>query len=269
MGEALMTHATNSAEETREVGRGFASRLKPGDVVLLSGDLGAGKTQFVQGVAAGLGVAETPISPTFNIVLSYGSGRMPLHHFDLYRLDSPQQLEDIGIAEYLESGGVCLVEWAEKFPHAFEPAYRVNIAKTGDSEREIRIEGEMKNAVSVPKGGILLARSAGPLPMREGMTLLRALPHPQIPVLLNGKAPLLLPARRAGRRAAGRRAKNALRARRRLSRLASRTRAQVRAMPGKRPGIRGRAKVRVEEARAAMPGSCLRWIQQTRWLRSA
>jgi len=168
MGEALMTHATNSAEETREVGRGFASRLKPGDVVLLSGDLGAGKTQFVQGVAAGLGVAETPISPTFNIVLSYGSGRMPLHHFDLYRLDSPQQLEDIGIAEYLESGGVCLVEWAEKFPHAFEPAYRVNIAKTGDSEREIRIEGEMKERGFRAEGRNPFGEKRGPFADARG-----------------------------------------------------------------------------------------------------
>ena len=140
MGEALMVYATRSADETRAVGREFASCLKPGDVVLLSGDLGAGKTQFVQGIAAGLGVAETPISPTFNIVLSYSSGRMPLHHFDLYRLDSLQQLEDIGVAEYVESDGVCLVEWAEKFPRAFEPAYRVSIAKTGETGREIRIE---------------------------------------------------------------------------------------------------------------------------------
>ena len=113
--------------------------MKPGDVVLLSGDLGAGKTQFVQGVAAGLGVAETPISPTFNIVISYESGCLPLHHFDLYRLDAERQLEDIGLAEYLESGGVCLIEWAEKFPRAFNASYAVQIEKTSEVERSIHI----------------------------------------------------------------------------------------------------------------------------------
>ena len=135
----LQSTRTQSAEQTRAVGREFAARLKPGDVIQLSGDLGAGKTQFVQGVAQGFGVAEVPISPTFNIVISYESGRVPLHHFDLYRLDSPAQLEDIGLAEYLESGGVCLVEWAEKFPSAFEASYVVNISKAGECEREITV----------------------------------------------------------------------------------------------------------------------------------
>ena len=130
---------THCASETRAAGQAFAARLKPGDVVLLSGDLGAGKTQFVQGVAAGLGVAETPISPTFNIVISYESGSLPLHHFDLYRLDSERQLEDIGLAEYFESGGVCLIEWAEKFPGAFSASYTVEIEKVSDSERSLRI----------------------------------------------------------------------------------------------------------------------------------
>ena len=128
---------SSSPEETRAAGEALAARLRPGDVVLLSGDLGAGKTQFVQGVAAGLGAAEVPISPTFNIVISYLSGRLPLHHFDLYRLDSASQLEDIGLAEYLESGGVCLVEWAEKFPSAFEADWVVSIEKVSERERQI------------------------------------------------------------------------------------------------------------------------------------
>jgi tRNA threonylcarbamoyladenosine biosynthesis protein TsaE len=98
--------------------------LRAGDVVLLSGDLGAGKTQFVQGVARALGVAEGEVtSPTFNILLSYegtatGGSPITLNHFDLYRLEKAEQLVDIDFAGVLESGGVCFIEWADKFPAA-------------------------------------------------------------------------------------------------------------------------------------------------------
>ena len=109
----LSIATTLSARQTHAVGEALAACLQPGDIVLLTGDLGAGKTQFVQGVAEGLGAREVPTSPTFNIVLSYVSGRLELHHFDLYRLEEEKQLEDIGLREYLESGGVCSVEWAE------------------------------------------------------------------------------------------------------------------------------------------------------------
>ena len=129
---------TASAEETKALGAALAACLREGDVVLLSGDLGAGKTRFTQGIAAGLGAGEAVISPTFNIVLTYGSGRLPLHHFDLYRLDAAEQLEDIGLREYLESGGVCVVEWAEKFPAAFDEYLAVEIAKSSDDGREVR-----------------------------------------------------------------------------------------------------------------------------------
>lgn len=101
MERMLFTRRTSSSDETKKLGCTLAACLKAGDVVLLSGDLGAGKTQFVQGVAAGLGADEVPTSPTFNIVLTYRSGRLPLHHFDLYRLDREDELEDIGLAEYL------------------------------------------------------------------------------------------------------------------------------------------------------------------------
>ena len=128
----LFTRRTSSSDETKKLGCMLAACLQAGDVVLLSGDLGAGKTQFVQGVAAGLGADEVPTSPTFNIVLTYRSGRLPLHHFDLYRLDREDELEDIGLAEYLESGGVCFVEWAEKFPHAFHEFATVEIEVDGE-----------------------------------------------------------------------------------------------------------------------------------------
>ena len=130
---------SDSPAQTKAIGAALGQCLRSGDVVLLSGDLGAGKTQFVQGVAQGLGAAEVPISPTFNIVLTYGSGRLPLHHFDLYRLDEREQLEDIGLREYLESGGACFVEWAEKFPDAFDEFLSISVAKVSDEAREIAV----------------------------------------------------------------------------------------------------------------------------------
>jgi len=135
--EVVLVAETSTAEQTKAAGAALASALSAGDVVLLTGDLGAGKTQFVQGVAAGLGAVETPMSPTFNIVLSYESGRLPLHHFDLYRLDDESQLEDIALREYLESDGVCFVEWAEKFPKAFSEFVAVEIRKVDDEHRAI------------------------------------------------------------------------------------------------------------------------------------
>ena len=140
---------TSTPEQTKDAAACLARVLQAGDVVLLTGDLGAGKTQFAQGVAAGLGIAESVISPTFNIVLTYARGRLPLHHFDLYRLDDPAQLEDIGLREYLESDGVCLVEWAEKFPHAFDGCLHVRIEKTGEESRTIQADavGERAQAL--------------------------------------------------------------------------------------------------------------------------
>lgn len=111
--------------------------MQAGDVVLLSGELGAGKTQFVQGIAAGLGVHTAPISPTFNIVISYDDGRIPLHHFDLYRLETNEQLEDVGLSEYLDAGGICVIEWAEKFPEAFDDYIAIQIIKTDGNTRQI------------------------------------------------------------------------------------------------------------------------------------
>ncbi len=133
--EMLHIGTTSSPEETKALASALAACLQAGDVVLLSGDLGAGKTQFTQGLALGLGASDAVISPTFNIVLTYGSGRLALHHFDLYRLDSADQLEDIGLREYLESDGVCVVEWAEKFPAAFDEYLAIEIRKASEDVR--------------------------------------------------------------------------------------------------------------------------------------
>lgn len=94
-----------------------------GDVIMLNGDLGAGKTQFVQAVAAAMGVSESVVSPTFNIVLSYAGREYELNHFDLYRLDSHHELEDIGYWEILEGDGVSFIEWGDKFPHSMPLDY--------------------------------------------------------------------------------------------------------------------------------------------------
>jgi tRNA threonylcarbamoyladenosine biosynthesis protein TsaE len=110
-----MLFTTNNPGETFQFGEKLAKGLVAGDAICLSGDLGAGKTLFVQGIAAGLGVAEGVTSPTFTILQIYDTGRVPIHHFDLYRLDVADQLLDIGFEEYVSSDSVALIEWADKF----------------------------------------------------------------------------------------------------------------------------------------------------------
>lgn len=104
---------TENTEETHDLGISFAQRLSPGDIVCLVGDLGTGKTTFSKAVAAGLGIGEEITSPTFNIVNIYRSGRIPLYHFDVYRLSGPEEFMAAGCDEYFDAGGVCLIEWAD------------------------------------------------------------------------------------------------------------------------------------------------------------
>ena len=136
-----MEFLTYSPAETEAVGERLASRLKPGAVIAYCGDLGAGKTAFTRGLARGLGCGEMVTSPTYTIVNEYLSGRMPLFHFDMYRLASSDDLWDIGWEDYLERGGVCAVEWSENVTDAMEGAIWVRIEKTGDESRRITIEG--------------------------------------------------------------------------------------------------------------------------------
>ena len=136
-----MQFTTNSPRETETLGQALGAVLKPGDIIAYTGDLGAGKTAFTRGLARGLGATEPVTSPTYTIVNEYLSGRMPLFHFDMYRLSSAEELWDIGWEDYLQRGGVCAVEWSENVEEAMEDAVRVHIRKTGEDSRHITIEG--------------------------------------------------------------------------------------------------------------------------------
>ena len=136
-----MIFYTNAPAETERLGEKLATLLKPGTVIAYCGDLGAGKTAFTRGLARGLGCKDGVTSPTYTIVNEYLSGKMPLFHFDMYRLHSSDDLWDIGWEDYLERGGVCAVEWSENVTDAMENAIWVKIEKTGDESRRITIEG--------------------------------------------------------------------------------------------------------------------------------
>ena len=136
-----MIFYSNSPQQTEEVGEKLAKALKPGAVIAYKGDLGAGKTAFTRGLARGLGATEQVTSPTYTIVNEYLSGRMPLFHFDMYRLSCSDDLFDIGWEDYLERNGVCAVEWSENVADALEDPIVVEISKTGDESRTITITG--------------------------------------------------------------------------------------------------------------------------------
>jgi len=136
-----MEFITNSPMETEVVGEALGRVLQPGTVLAYRGDLGAGKTAFTRGLARGLGATEQVTSPTYTIVNEYLSGRIPLFHFDMYRLASADDLFDIGWEDYLERGGVCAVEWSENVEDAMENAVLVTIEKTGEDSRRISVEG--------------------------------------------------------------------------------------------------------------------------------
>ena len=138
-----MEYLSHSEQETEELGAALAGRLKAGDVVAYRGDLGAGKTAFTRGLARGLGCTGRVTSPTFTIVNEY-EGRIPLFHFDLYRLGDQEELWDIGWEDYLGRGGVCAVEWSENFPSALPPdSVTVTIRRCPENEdwRRITVEG--------------------------------------------------------------------------------------------------------------------------------
>ena len=136
-----MIYITESPAETEALGAALGKILSPGSVLAYRGDLGAGKTAFTRGLARGLGYTEPVTSPTYTIVNEYIGGRLPLFHFDMYRLGSAEDLWDIGWEDYLERGGVCAVEWSENVEEAMEGAISVTLEKTGENSRRIILEG--------------------------------------------------------------------------------------------------------------------------------
>ena len=136
---------THSAAETRALGAQLADRLRPGDVVLLQGELGAGKSEFARGVARGLGIQGPVPSPSFTILNAYDEGRIPLYHFDWYRIEDPEEIREMGMDEQLGGDGAALIEWSEN-------------AEACLPERVLRIhfrviDGETREITLVPCGG--------------------------------------------------------------------------------------------------------------------
>lgn len=150
---AMRICLTQTAEETRALAARLAARLRPGDILLLEGALGAGKTTFVQGLAEGLGVRAPVTSPTFTLLQEYPGAQGPLLHFDLYRLDRPEEVVDLGFEESLERGGVVVVEWAERLGWLTPPEH-LRICM----ERE---EGERRRIALLPSGSRYRAVVAG------------------------------------------------------------------------------------------------------------
>lgn len=138
-----MEHFSASEQETEAIGADLARRLGPGSIVAFTGDLGAGKTAFVRGMARGLGIAQRVTSPTFTIVNEYEGGRLPLFHFDLYRLSSSDDLFDIGWEDFLARGGICAVEWSERVADALQEAVWVDMRRgKQEADRHIIIREE-------------------------------------------------------------------------------------------------------------------------------
>ena len=136
-----MEFITHSPAQTEAVGAALGAKLQPGTVLAYLGDLGAGKTAFTRGLAKGLGATEQVTSPTYTIVNEYLSGRLPLFHFDMYRLSCADDLWDIGWEDYLDRGGICAVEWSENVTEAMEGAIFVRLEKLDPDTRRITIEG--------------------------------------------------------------------------------------------------------------------------------
>ena len=139
----MAEYRTECERETEALGEAVGRKVRPGTVLAFTGDLGAGKTAFTRGLARGLGVEDRVTSPTFTIVNEYEGGRLPLFHFDMYRLESSDELFDIGWEDYLARNGVCAVEWSEKVEDALAGAVRIDIRRgRGENQRIITVTGE-------------------------------------------------------------------------------------------------------------------------------
>ncbi|WP_058270886.1 tRNA (adenosine(37)-N6)-threonylcarbamoyltransferase complex ATPase subunit type 1 TsaE [Olsenella massiliensis] len=143
---------TTSQDETIALGRSLGGLLRPGDVLVLTGDLGAGKTQLTKGIAAGMGVAGDVTSPTFTIEMVYRGSELPLYHFDLYRLSDPDELVDVGLYDVLGGDGPCVIEWGEQF-----------VEQIGDERVDVfvsRLDGQVAPGVEPPRSLRLVSHDA-------------------------------------------------------------------------------------------------------------
>jgi tRNA threonylcarbamoyladenosine biosynthesis protein TsaE len=147
---------TTSEDQTSAAGERLGRRLRPGDVVLLYGELGAGKTAFVRGLARALGAPAGEVSsPTFTLIQEYAGSRGTLYHVDLYRLE-PAEIADLGLDELMAGAGVVAIEWADRWPDRPENAIEVEIADAGEDRRRIRIRGEDEPAEATRRGSSAL-----------------------------------------------------------------------------------------------------------------
>ena len=133
-----MKYYSKNARDTQNIAKNLAKTLSRGEVILLNGDLGAGKTTFTKGLVKGLGGKKTVVSPTFTIMHSYDDTRIPVYHFDMYRIADEDELYELGLEEYLYENGVAVIEW-NKFSRLPEKTVTVNIVLKGGNEREIEI----------------------------------------------------------------------------------------------------------------------------------
>ena len=135
-----MTFESNSAACTQRIGAALAAQLQPDDVLVMLGDMGAGKSEFTRGLARGLGVSGYVTSPTFTILQVHDSGRLPLYHFDWYRLSDPEELYELSMDEYLQNGGVAVIEWPSRAEESVPETYlEVELCPTGDDTRLITL----------------------------------------------------------------------------------------------------------------------------------
>lgn len=149
--EEYVEYTSNSPEDTARIAAEIATQLRAGDIILYEGDMGAGKTTFTKGLAAALGITDPVTSPTFALVNEYTEGRLPLFHFDLYRIDSYDDLYAIGFLDYLDRGGVIAAEWSENIEgleqelsgDSARAILKIRIEKSGESERRIKVSGHI------------------------------------------------------------------------------------------------------------------------------
>ena len=134
----MASFTSNSPAETESLGREFAEKSKAGSILALKGDLGSGKTQFVKGIAAGLGAAGEVTSPTFTLVHEYSGGRIPIYHFDFFRIEDRQSAERLGLDDYFFGDGVSVIEWADRFPDLIpETARWITFETKSETQRAI------------------------------------------------------------------------------------------------------------------------------------